>query len=79
MSTTQVSPSSAPWWRFGMVWLVVAGPLIVVVAAVATAVIAIRGADVVITEVPSSVPQSGEVQAQTPAMAARNHAATAAP
>ncbi|MBG6078428.1 hypothetical protein [Rubrivivax gelatinosus] len=79
MSTLPVSRDATPWWRIGMVWLVVSGPLIVVIAAVATAVIAIRGADLVITEVPSSVPQSGEVQADTPAMAARNHAATAAP
>ncbi len=38
--------SGAPWWRHGMVWLVVAGPAVVVVAAVATAVLAWRGADV---------------------------------
>jgi hypothetical protein len=37
-----------PWWKFGHVWLVVAGPAAVVVAAVITAIIAINGADPVI-------------------------------
>ena len=48
------------------------------VAAVATAVIAVRGADVVITETQSArdVPQAPT--GQTPALQARNHAATAA-
>ncbi|MBZ8138693.1 hypothetical protein CLD22_02115 [Rubrivivax gelatinosus] len=62
-----------------MVWLVVGGPLTVVVAAIVTAVIAIRGADIIVTDVPTTVPQAGQVEAQTPAIAARNHAATAAP
>jgi hypothetical protein len=37
-----------PWWRVGMVWLVLGGPATVVVAALATAVIAYRGADPVV-------------------------------
>lgn len=79
MNPNQVTRDMTPWWRIGMVWLVLGGPLVVVVASLSTAVIAIRGAEAVITEVPSSVPQSGAVQADTPAVAARNHAATAAP
>lgn len=79
MSDRSVSadPKNAtPWWRIGMVWLVLGGPAAVVVAGIATAVIAVRGADVVITE----VPREAVVQpvAQTPAVQARNHAATAA-
>ena len=35
-----------PWWRYRIMWLVVGGPVVVVVAAVATIVIAVRGADV---------------------------------
>jgi hypothetical protein len=46
---------SDPWWRVGMVWLVVGGPAIVVVAAIATAVIAYRGADVVLDTAPAAV------------------------
>jgi hypothetical protein len=37
---------SLPWWRYGIMWLVVGGPVVVVFAAIASAVIAIRGADV---------------------------------
>jgi hypothetical protein len=54
-----------PWWREPMMWLVVGGPLTVVVAGVVTAVIAIRGADPVL-----------DTRAGAPAVQARNHAAT---
>ena len=62
----QTNVSTKPWWRHGMVWLVISGPLVVVVAGLFTAYVAIRGADVVLNE----------SDAQTPAMKARNHAAT---
>lgn len=70
------SPSTSPaaaWWRHGMVWLVISGPLVVVVAAVATAVIAIQGADPLVDASGASAPQG------RPAVQARNHAATPAP
>lgn len=38
------------WWRVPHMWLVVGGPLVVVVAAIATAVIAINGADPVLNK-----------------------------
>lgn len=66
----QPDPAAVPsphWWRFPYVWLVLAGPAAVVVAAVATAVIAVRGADTVVTE-----------RSFTPAVQGRNHAATLA-
>ena len=67
----QPDPRSGPWWRQPMMWLVVGGPLAVVVAAVVTAVIAIRGADPVLpTE------DAREVRSTAPALQARNHAAT---
>jgi hypothetical protein len=34
-----------PWWRVPLVWLVVGGPALVVLASIATAVIAVRGGD----------------------------------
>ena len=74
--STNSSPPSTPWWRVGMVWLVLGGPAVVVVAAIATAVIAVRGADPVISQV--QAPAEGKVRSQTPAHQARNHAATAA-
>ena len=39
------TPTPQPWWRHGHVWLVISGPAIVVVAGIATLVIAARGAD----------------------------------
>ncbi len=69
--------SSGPWWRHGMMWLVVGGPLVVVVAAIITAVIAIRGADPLVEE-PAAQRTSADGP-QVPAMRARNHAATPTP
>ena len=59
-----------PWWRVGMVWLALSGPAAVVVAGVATAVIAFNGAD------PTLRPTAATSGAQAPAVQARNHAAT---
>ena len=47
-----------------MVWLVIGGPLVVVIAGIATAVIAINGADPVL-----------DTRSSAPAVQARNHAA----
>ena len=75
----QVDPASqGPWWRVGMVWLVVGGPAVVVVASVITAVVAYRGADEVLVEPPSARHAPVSPTANTPAVTARNHAATAA-
>lgn len=53
-----------PWWREPMMWLVVGGPTIVVIAGITTAVIAYRGADPVLdTREPT-------------AMQSRNHVVT---
>jgi hypothetical protein len=75
----QAGTSSPAWWRVGMVWLVLGGPAIVVVAAIGTAVIAYRGADPVLSEAPTAQQVVKDLGPQTPAMAARNHAATPAP
>jgi len=71
-----------PWWRFPLMWMVVGGPAIVVVAAIGTAVVAIRGQDPVLSEVEKEAQGQGhgqpvKVDAMTPAMTARNHASTA--
>lgn len=72
------APTTA-WWRVGMVWLVVSGPAVVVVAGITTAVIAYRGADPVLTEAPTAQQVVKQLGPQTPALQARNHAATPAP
>lgn len=59
-----------PWWRVGMVWFALAGPAAVVIAGLVTAAIAVHGADPVLRVEPSAAAP------QTPAIQARNHAAT---
>jgi uncharacterized protein len=60
--------TSQPWWRHGMMWLVVGGPAVVVVAGFVTLAIAIAHPDPVL-------PTAGSGDA-APAAQARNHAAT---
>ena len=73
-------PAPAPWWRFGIVWLAVGLPALVVVAALATAAIAWRHADAVVTERGPEASGAAAARAKTdalaPAVGARNHAAT---
>jgi hypothetical protein len=61
-----------PWWKFGYVWLVLAGPLIVVVAGLHTFWLAASAPDPVLD---TSVLR----QSDAPAQQARNHAQTGAP
>ena len=67
-----------PWWKFGHVGRVIAGPLIVVVAGFVTLYLAIRTPDPVIQTQPTRQAADGDSggTAMTPAQAARNHAAT---
>ena len=70
-----------PWWSFGMVWMVIAGPAVVVVAAFVTLYLAITIPDPVLpTEAmnPSNALENqGKLEAaMAPAMQARNHAST---
>ena len=72
----------APWWRFGHVWLLIAGPVSVVAAGVVTGWIAVRGQDPVID---SNYYQNGlrinqqlrhSEKSLAPAIQGRNHAAS---
>jgi len=81
----QTSNSSHPWWKYGHVWLVIAGPLVVVVAGFVTLYLAIRSPDPVIPPESSrkggewGKPAASEAAALVPAVQARNHAVTGAP
>ncbi len=80
--TTPSIPSVQPWWRYGHVWLIISGPLLVVIAGFVTAYIAIRHPDPVIAE--DYYRQGLEInqtlkdpsRSMAPAHQARNHAAT---
>lgn len=73
---------SGPWWKYGHVWLIISGPLIVVIAGVITAFLAFSNADPVIDEnyYENGININKTLQAEgknmAPAQAVRNHAAT---
>ena len=77
-------PNSGPWWKFPLVWMVIAGPAIVVVAGFATLWLAIRMPDPVVAgdyyrrgiEINQTLARD---KALAPAQQGRNHAATPAP
>jgi len=59
-----------PWWRFPMVWVVIGGPAVVVVASFVTLALAWQGADRPLHE------SAARSTSDAPALQARNHAAT---
>lgn len=73
----------APWWRHGHVWLLIAGPAVVVVAGLVTAWIAASSPDPVVAadyyrrgmEINKTL---ADRKALMPALQGRNHAATPA-
>ena len=71
-SATPATPA-APWWRFGMMWLVVGGPSVVVVASFVTLALAILNPDPVYKQAATGG------AAELPAVQGRNHAATPKP
>lgn len=85
-----MNPSTSPehpvadspaWWRLPIVWMVIGGPAAVVVASLATAFIAAHGADPVLNmqERGGISERASTPESMTPALQARNHAATAQP
>lgn len=83
MATDTRAPE--PWYKFGHVWLVIAGPAIVVVAGFFTLYLALKYPDPVLT--PADYPQRIESNATldnpaaslAPAVQGRNHAQTGVP
>jgi uncharacterized protein len=80
-------PLSTPWWKVPHMWMVVGGPLVVIVAALATAVIAIRNPDPVLNkndyerDLAAALRLEGQARVDAlakmqPAHQARNHAAS---
>ncbi len=62
---------SMPWWRVRVMWLVVGGPLAVVVAAFVTLALALMHPDPVLDH-------GAKTASDAPAVQARNHAASPA-
>jgi hypothetical protein len=81
----QNAPVPAPWWKFGHVWMILAGPAVVVVAGFVTLYLAVRTPDPVVSEdyyrqgIEINKTLEGKETALAPAVQARNHAATGVP
>lgn len=68
-----------PWWKYGFVWMVISGPLIVMVASFITLYFAIKTPDPVIEDYyvkGMEINKTLATEELAPAMKARNHAAT---
>ncbi|MBI5277181.1 MAG: FixH family protein [Burkholderiales bacterium] len=71
-----------PWWKFGHVWLLIAGPAAVIVAGAATVVLAVSSPDPLVAEdyyrrgVEINKTLAARDKANLPAVQGRNHAAT---
>ena len=65
-------PPPAPWWRVGIVWLVIGATVAVVVAGIWMIRVSRTGADVVSIQPPSNA-------STVPAMQGRNHVASPRP
>ena len=84
MSTvySSATPAAAPWWKFGHVWLVLAGPLVVIVAGFITLWLAMSRPDPVVAEdyyqrgIDINKTLEHPEKSLAPAMKGRNHAAT---
>ena len=62
-SSEPVTESSLPWYRYGMVWMVIALPLIVVVASMITMSIAFKNSPEIL---PSNQQQFSEAESIMP-------------
>ncbi len=78
--TTSQSPKA--WWSYGHVWLVISGPLLVVIASFVSAIVAFQGNDTELrAKDEAEIAAVRALQADAdrrwvPAIQARNHAAT---
>ena len=88
-SPSSIAPAtpeaSAPWWKFGHVWLIIAGPAIVVVAGFVTLWLAVSRPDPVVAEDyyqrgldinKTLAAEQAQPSSMQPAVKGRNHAAT---
>lgn len=74
--------SPAPWWRHGHVWLVLAGPVVVIIAGFITLWLALRTPDALVADdyyrrgIEINRALESRERAHMPALQGRNHAAT---
>lgn len=82
---TPATDQAKPWWKYGHVWMVLGGPLIVIVASMFTLYLAVSRPDPVTDAnyyqkgLELNKTLGGSPSSAAPAMQARNHAATGVP
>lgn len=82
MTSAPTEAQTKPWWKFGHVWLIISGPLAVILAGVVTVWLAISRPDPVVAEdyYRRGIEINKTLGAENvPAIQARNHAATTTP
>ncbi len=85
MNETNPAVPTPPWWTFGYVWLVLAGPIIVVIAGFITLYLAVSRPDPVLSPdyyrkgIEINKTLASDPASLAPAVQARNHAATGTP
>lgn len=79
---TAVINEAKPWWKYGYVWLLISGPLLVIIAGVITIYLAVSQPDPVVDEnyyqhgIEINKTLDERRDSMAPAGQARNHAAT---
>jgi hypothetical protein len=82
MTNDEMANRSIPWWKHGHVWLVISGPLAVVLAGFATLWLAVRTPDPVVAAdyyrrgIEINKTLAARDKSRLPALQGRNHAAT---
>jgi hypothetical protein len=82
MMKESIPQDSTPWWKHGHLWLLISGPVAVVLAGIATAWIALVSPDPVVDTdyyrrgIEINKTLAARDKAHLPALQGRNHAAT---
>lgn len=85
MNSTEVkiqASDTKPWWKYGYVWFLIAGPLMVIIAGIITIYLAVSRPDPVVDEnyyqhgIEINKTLDAKRDSMAPAGQARNHAAT---
>lgn len=77
MTQTSNEAGAKRWWRERTMWLVVGGPLTVVLASFVTLALALKFPDPVLdTSTKKASAEEADLRSMQPAVKARNHAAT---